>query len=249
METNTYITIPLYNNLPLSGDTPELYVHLPQHTQQSVKAVVICGGGGFNQVNLDHEGHQFAEWLNTKGIAGIVLKYRLPKGDKTITEKDLRQAIKIVRERADEWNIDNHHIGAAGFSIGGHAVSLVATKEEKESKLNFTMFFYSVISMSDRLTHKASREKLLGSNLSKEDIKNYSSENFISVSTPKALIMASDDDSVVSPLNGVIYYEMLKEFNIPASLYIFPTGGHAWGMKKEFKYHNEMLSLIEAWLK
>lgn len=246
---NTYITIPLYNDLTTTDNIPELYVHLPQHIQQPSKAVVICGGGGFNQVNLEHEGHQFAEWLNSKGVAGIVLKYRLPGGNKTITEMDMRQAVKVVRERATEWNIDNRGIGAAGFSIGGHAISLVAVKEEEESKLDFTMFFYSVVSMSDELTHKPSREKLLGKSPTKEEIENYSSENFISASTPKALIMASDDDSVVSPLNGVVYYQKLKEYNIPASLYIFPTGGHSWGMKRDFTYHKEMLDLIEAWLK
>lgn len=246
---NNYITIPLYKEIQESNTIPEIYVYLPHAAKRPTKAVIVCGGGGFNQVNLDHEGHLFAQWLNTIEVAGIVLNYRLPNGDKHIPEMDLRQAVKIVRERALEWNIDKLYIGAAGFSIGGHAVSLLAVKEEKESKLDFTMLFYAVISMSDNLAHKPSREKLLGKNPDKDEIEYYSSENYISGSTPKSLIMSSDDDIAVSPLNGVIYYENLKKHNIPASLHIFPSGGHGWGMKKDFPYHQSMLDLVESWMK
>ncbi len=245
----TYITLPLYDKQKESEVVPEIYVHLPKGVEQPTKAIVICGGGGFNQVNLDHEGHQFAQWLNSIGVAGIVLNYRLPHGDKSITEKDLRQAVRIVREKAAEWNIDSSNIGAAGFSIGGHAVTLLAVREEKESKLDFTMLFYSVVSMTEALTHKPCREKLLGKNPAQEDLDYYSSEKHVSSTTPKCMIMACNDDAIVSPLNGVAYYTKLKEHNVSASLYIFPTGGHAWGMKEDFLYHNEMLSLVETWLK
>lgn len=246
-----YLTIPLYADKKVDTALAEIYVYLPQDAKYPTKVVVICGGGGFNQVNLDHEGHQFAEWLNTIGVAGIVLNYRLPhidRGDKTITEKDLRQAVKIVRENASEWNIDNDNVGAAGFSIGGHAATLLAVRELEESKVNFTMLFYSVVDMSDSLTHKPSREKLLGVIPTEEDIDYYSSIRHVSPSTPKCLIMACDDDTVVSPLNGVSYYMKLKEFDVPAALHIFPTGGHAWGMKKDFQYHAEFLSLTQKWL-
>lgn len=240
----TYITVPLYSKSLI----PEIYVYLPQQTQPA-KAVIICGGGGFNHVNLKHEGHQFAQWLNTIGVAGIVLNYRLPNGIKEVVECDLRQAVKVVRSKAADWNIDPQQIGAAGFSIGGLAVSLVAVREEMESKLDFTMLFYSIVSMTDELTHKPSREKLLGLNPSEEDINYFSSEKNVSASTPRCLIMSSNDDNVVSPLNGVTYYQKLKEYNIPAALHVFASGGHGWGMRKEFPYREEMLSLVEKWIK
>lgn len=242
-----FLTIPLYEEIE-TGQNSELYVYLPQIKDKSVKAVIICGGGGFNKVNTDHEGHQFAQWLNTIGVAGIVLNYRLPNGNKEIPEKDLRQAVKIVRSNAKAWNINEEAIGAAGFSIGGHAISLLAVKEEKESKLDFTMFFYTVISMSDKLTHKPSRERLLGTAFDNKEIEQYSSENFVSPSTPQALLMACDDDGVVNPLNSILYYNKLKENNIPASLYIFASGGHGWGMNSDFIYHDEFLSLVQKWL-
>lgn len=233
---NAYITVPLYDDCQQSDIVPEIYVYLPKSSQQPAKAVAISGGGGFNQVNLEHEGHQFAQWLCSIGVAGIVLNYRLPQGDKLITEADLRQAVRIVRKNAEKWHLDKNNIGAAGFSIGGHAVSLLAVREEFDSKLDFTMLFYSVVTMGDKLTHLPSRNRLLGENPTEEDIEYYSSVQHISPSTPNCLLIACDDDAVVSPLNGVQYYEALKHCNIPASLYIFPSGGHGWGMKKEFLY-------------
>lgn len=242
-----YIKVPLYEDI--EGRMAEMYVYLCNNVHQLSKAIIILGGGGFNQVNLDHEGHQFAQWLNNIGVVGIVLNYRQPNEDKEITEMDLREAVRIVRLRSEEWNIDRHHIGAAGFSIGGHAVSLVAVREEEGSKLDFTMLFYSVTDMSDKLTHIPSRDKLLGNNPSDTEIHFYSSSKFISEATPRALIMACDDDKVVSPLNSVLYYEGLKKFNVPSSLCIFPFGGHGWGMREDFPFHKEMLSIIETWLR
>lgn len=245
---NNLLTLSLYDKAGDREATPEIYVYLPPKPAVRTKAVVICGGGGYNQVNLEHEGRQFAQWLNSINVAGIVLNYRLPHGNKALPEKDLRQAVKMVRAHASEWNIDPQQIGAAGFSIGGHAVSRVAVKLEEASKLNFTMLFYSVVSMSDQLTHKPSRERLLGTSPSQEELKDYSSELHVSASTPPSLIMASDDDQVVSSLNAVTYYEKLKAHNIPASLHIFPSGGHAWGMKEDFLYHQELLMLISKWI-
>lgn len=247
---NRFLTLPLYNidEVNISEYIPEIYVYLPQNQASSTKAIVISGGGGFNKVNLDHEGHQFAQWLNTINIAGVVVNYRMPHGDKSIPEADLRQAVRLVRKHAEEWNINPLQIGGAGFSIGGHAITRLATKEEAGSKLNFTLLFYSVISMTDQLTHIPSRDKLLGISPAMDVLNSYSSENNVTSSTPPALIMASDDDQVVSPLNGVVYYEKLKMNNIPASLHIFSSGGHGWGMKKEFLYHREMLAIVSQWL-
>lgn len=242
-----YIKVPLYEDI--EGRMAEMYVYLCNNVHHLSKAIIILGGGGFNQVNLDHEGHQFAQWLNRIGVVGIVLNYRLPNGDKEVTEMDLREAVKTVRAKANEWNIDRANIGAAGFSIGGHAVSLVAVRGKKDSKLDFTMLFYPVTDMSDKLTHIPSRNKLLGNNPNEVEIDYYSSNKLISESTPKSLIMACDDDKVVSPLNSVLYYEGLKKFNVPSSLCIFPFGGHGWGMREDFPFHKEMLSIIETWLR
>lgn len=249
LDMNTSITISLYDQVESLIEIPEMYVYLPKTAIHPTKAVVICGGGGFNQVNIDHEGRQFAEWLVTIGIAGIVLNYRFPKGSMYLSETDLIKSIEIIKSKASEWNINKNNIGAAGFSIGGHIVATLATKREYASKPNFTLLFYPVISMRDNLTHEPSRKRLLGNAYSEKDIMKYSIEDHVSSRTPKALIMCSDDDKAVSSLNSIIYYERLKFNNIPSALYVFPVGGHGWGMKEEFIFHNEMLSLVEKWLK
>lgn len=246
---DTFITVPLCDQHDDQiAAISEMYVYLPKAAIHPAKAVVICGGGGFNQVNTDHEGRQFAQWLAKIGIAGIVLNYRLPQKHMYLSEIDLRQSIKIIRSKASEWNIDRRNIGAAGFSIGGHIVATLATRIEEASKLDFSLLFYPVISMSDNLTHKPSREKLLDISCSKEEIDYYSVEKHVSSTTPRCLIMCNDDDTAVSPLNSILYYEQLKLNNIPSALYIFPLGGHGWGMKKEFVFHKEMLVLVEKWL-
>lgn len=245
-----YKTESIFDDRIRSDTMPEMYIHIPEKVQQASKVIIICSGGGFNKVNLDHEGHQFAEWLNSLNIVGCVLNYSLPDGtDKHITEKDLRQAVRFVKNNAGKWGLDKPSIGAAGFSIGGHAVSLVATKVESDSKLDFSMLFYSVTSMQDKITHISSRNKLLGSDPSKEEIYNFTALNHISEKTPPCFVMACSDDSIVSPLNSVLYYERLLKHNVPATLYIFPKGGHAWGMNKDFQYHAEILSLLEKWIK
>lgn len=244
----SYLTVPLYED-NIEGFAPEMYVYLAkQRYGKQSKAVVISGGGGFNHVNLEHEGHQFAQWLSSIGVAGIVLNYRLPNGRKDVTESDCRQAVRLVRKYADEWSIDKSNIGAAGFSIGGHAVALLSVCPEIDSMLNFTMLFYSVVSMKDELTHLPSRTRLLGEDPRDEDIMFYSPLSFVSENTSRCLIMASDDDSVVSSLNSIKYYEELKKNNIPSALCIFPSGGHGWGMKEDFPYHEEMLSIVKKWI-
>lgn len=244
----SYLTLPLYEG-NIEGAIPEIYVYLPQQRTDTLsKAVIISGGGGFNHVNLEHEGHQFAQWLSSIGIAGIVLNYRLPNGQKDMTEVDCRQAVRLVRKYADEWNIDKSNIGAAGFSIGGHAVAMLSVCPEEDSMLNFTILFYSVVSMKDELTHLPSRDKLLGEEPREEDIMFYSPLGFVSDKSAKCLILASDDDKVVSPLNSVKFYKALKKNNVRAGLCIYPSGGHGWGMKEDFLYHDEMLSIVKKWI-
>lgn len=245
---NTCITIPLYDHAEGQTNIPEIFVYLPDSIPNPTKAVVICGGGGFNQVNIDHEGKQFAQWLTTIGIAGIVLDYRLPKDGIYLSEIDLIKSIELIESKSSEWNIDKNMIGAAGFSIGGHIVATLASQKEPECRPKFTLLFYPVISMRDNLTHEPSRNKLLGNIYTEKDIMKYSIEDHVSQSTPKSLIMCSDDDKAVSTLNSTTYYERLKFNNIPSALYVFPVGGHGWGMKKEFVYHDEMLTLVEKWL-
>lgn len=231
--------------------SPELTIYLPEQNKRTGKAVVICPGGGYAGLASHHEGTLFAEWLNQQGIAAFILKYRMPNKHKEIPLHDAQQAMRYVREHAKEYQIQSNKIGIAGFSAGGHLAATASTHfatEGTSTRPDFSILFYPVITM-DIATHGGSRLNLLGDNPSPIDIHIYSNEKQININTPPAILLLSDDDKVVLPENSIRYYQALKANDINASLYIFPEGGHGWGLRKEFKYHQQVTDLLAAWLK
>lgn len=231
---------------------PQMIVYLPDSINNKKKAVIICPGGAYAGVAIDHEGHQFAKWLNLQGITAIILKYRMPNGHKEVPLDDFGQAIRYVRSKGVEWNIADKDmrtkVGVAGFSAGGHLASTVSTHyASNDLRPDFTTLFYPVITMGE-YTHEGSRDNLLGDNPTANDIMYYSSEDHINEQTPPAILLLSDDDTVVVPRNSIMYYDALKNHGIPSVMYVFPEGGHGWGMNSDFKYHEEMLNLLKQWL-
>jgi acetyl esterase/lipase len=230
---------------------PEMSVYLPDKAVNTGLAVIICPGGGYGGLAIGHEGVQFAEWLNKQGIAGIVLKYRLPNKHKEIPLDDAQQAIRYVREHADELGIKENKIGIAGFSAGGHLAATASThfaSTGTSTRPDFSILFYPVITM-EIVTHGGSKKNLLGDKPSDADIHTFSNEKQVGVNTPPAILLLSDDDKSVLPINSIAYYEALKKNDIPATMYIFPQGGHGWGMRDSFTYHTQMLTLLQMWLK
>jgi acetyl esterase/lipase len=232
---------------------PEMIVYLPKQSSNEKMAVIICPGGGYARLAIEHEGHLFAQWLQSQGIAGIVLKYRMPNKHKEVPLEDFQQAMMYVRSNAVEWGLVDSNmqtkIGVAGFSAGGHLASTASTHySSPDLRPDFSILFYPVITMGC-YTHEGSRDNLLGENPSANDVMYYSNEMRVNNQTPPTILLLSDNDGSVSPLNSIMYYKSLKENNVQASMYIFPEGGHGWGMRSDFKYHNEMLTLLKDWLK
>lgn len=229
---------------------PTITIFSPPKEINNKMAVIICPGGGYTILASHHEGTEFAQWLNTQGITAFVLKYRLPNKHKTVPLDDAQQAIRYVREHAQELNIDVNKVGIAGFSAGGHLASTASTHYDVPGtnvRPDFSILFYPVITMGEA-THKGSRKNLFGENPSSDDIYLYSNEKQINKDTPPAILLLSDDDKTVLPVNSTSYYDALKSNNVSASMYIFPEGGHGWGMRKSFKYHQQMLDLLQMWL-
>ncbi|MGL4992942.1 MAG: alpha/beta hydrolase [Bacteroidales bacterium] len=220
----------------------------PLSDKNSGKAVIICPGGGYRIEAIDHEGYDFARWLASEGITGIVLKYRLPYGVKEIPLTDAQETIKLIRGKSKELGIDPSKIGICGFSAGGHLASTAGTHFDHDNRPDFMILFYPVISMADGIGHKGSRENLLGINADSTTISLYSNANRVTSSTPPTLILLSDDDKSVIPQNSIEFYTALKRENIPSSLYIFPQGGHGWGFRESFEYHNQVKDLILKWI-
>ncbi|MDR1780982.1 MAG: alpha/beta hydrolase [Tannerella sp.] len=231
--------------------TPELTIWLPEKSKANGKAVVICPGGGYAGLASHHEGTQLAQWLNTQGIAGVVLKYRMPNKHKEVPLDDAQQAIRYVRSHAAELGVNPSSIGIAGSSAGGHLASTASTHfttSGVSSRPDFAILFYPVITM-DIATHGGSRANLLGDNPSQSDLYVFSNEKQVNNNTPPTLLLLSDDDTVVLPENSIRYYKALKDNGVKAAMYIFPVGGHGWGMREDFVYHRQVVELMAAWLK
>lgn len=229
-------------------DTAKVTVYLPEAKLANGKAIVICPGGGYQSLSMEHEGHDWAQFLNGQGIAAIVLKYRMPHGRYQVPIEDAEEAMRLVRRNATAWNIDGQKIGIMGFSAGGHLAATVATLSTKDAAPNFQALFYPVITMDPSFTHKGSHDNLLGRDAKKKLEREYSCDQQVTRVTPRAFIALSDDDHVVLPANGANYYLECYRHDVPATLHIYPSGGHGWGFSQSFPSHIEMLLDFKAWL-
>ena len=200
-------------------------------------ALVICPGGGYGGLVTGAEGHGIAEWLNGHGITGVVLEYRLPKGNAFVPLLDAQRAIRTVRSRAREWGIDPQRIGIIGFSAGGHLASTAGTHfdggdlksadaiERVGCRPDFMVLVYPVISMG-AAGHQGSRNNLLGADAKPEMAELFSNEKRITAKTPPAFLAHALDDRVVPPDNSRMFYEALRSSGVEAKYLELPTGGH-----------------------
>lgn len=242
------------NGIP-KGDSRSAIMNNPSLTiypakKPNGKAIMMCPGGGYGWLAMDHEGHAMGDWMNGLGITYIVLQYRMPVGNHEIPLSDAEQAIRLVREHATEWNINPHKIGIMGASAGGHLASTLATHySSKETRPDFQILFYPVITMDESYTHGGSRVNLLGENPTKELVEKYSNELQVTPDTPKAFIFLSSDDDAVPAANGVNYYMALVRNKVSASLHAYPIGGHGWGYGDGFIYKRQWTEELEKWLR
>lgn len=230
------------------ADTARVRVYLPDAKRATGRAVVICPGGGYSHLAMDHEGYQWGAFFNNLGIAAIVLKYRMPHGKYEVPISDAEEAMRLVRRNAAKWHIRANDVGIMGFSAGGHLASTIATHAVKDAKPDFQILFYPVITMDPAFTHQGSHDNLLGKDAKKKTEDKYSSDMQVTRVTPRAFIALSDDDHAVVPANGVNYYVECYRHDVPASLHVYPSGGHGWGIRDSFKYHIEMELELRAWL-
>lgn len=239
----------------------EIYVYLPKIGVNTGAAVVICPGGGYIMEAMDHEGYNMAEWLVQQGVAGIVLKYRLPYGHDQIPLEDAQRAIRIVRAKAKEWGINQSKIGIAGSSAGGHLASTVGTHfdlgkpdstdplEKLSCRPDFMLLLYPVITFDEEFGHMGSRINLIGPGNKWDLVEKYSNERQVSSQTPPAFLVLADDDNVVPPQNSIEFYMALKKYKIPAEIHIFRDGGHGFGMNKKNLPVDQWPNLFAQWMK
>ena len=245
--------------------TPQLWYYPSTHPKKEGAAVLVIPGGGYKNLAFEHEGIKVAEWLNKIGISAFVLMYRTPhwesKPCKTkVALLDAQRALQIIAENAKQWNIDSAKIGIIGFSAGGHLAATLSnhfdfissgkSTDKKSYRPSFCILVYPVISMKDKLTHLGSKNSLLGSFPTDEEVHFFSNELQISAEkTPPTLLIHAIDDAVVIPENSILYHETLQENKIPTRLHLMDKGGHGFGIKNAAAPTNSWLNVTKEWLK
>lgn len=229
----------------LNISRPQIYAYPLGDAPNSRAAIVILPGGSYRGVSLVKEGFEVAEQLNAFGIAAFVVKYRTPSDAHMLDKKigplqDAQQALKLVRERAREWNVDPARVGLMGFSAGGHLAAMASTRfarpvlpgaTAEQVRPDFLILAYPVISFEDAITHRVSREMLLGSVTTRELIEKYSIERHVTAQTPPTFLMHAADDRSVPVANSLRFFEALQAAKVPSQLIVYPAGGHGFGLK------------------
>ncbi len=240
---------------------PTLEIYLPEKEKATGAAVVIVPGGGYRIVSYTNEGTDIASEFTKMGVAAFILKYRLPS-DKTMTDKtigplqDAQMAIKTVRSRAKEWGIDTAKVGIIGFSAGGHLASTAGThfdtpvidnKEKINLRPDFMILVYPVISLTEELMHKGSRDNLIGDAPAEELTRKYSNDQQVSAQTPPTMLIHASDDKTVKVQNSLRFYEALVKNGVSAEMHIYPKGGHGFGIGPD-RAPDHWTDRVQHWL-
>lgn len=235
------IKVALWNKHAPNGDNSfepsETWITVHRPEKGNGAAVVICPGGGYGGLVTGAEGHGIATWLNSHGITGIVLEYRLPKGRAMVPLLDAQRAMRTVRSRAGEWSIDPNRIGIIGFSAGGHLASTAGTHfdlgipnatdplERTSCRPDFLILIYPVIMFNEK-THQGSMKNLLGANPSPQQVEWFSSEKQVTSTTPPTFLAHAQNDRVVPPDHSKAFHEALQGKGVVSQYLELPTGDH-----------------------
>ena len=245
---------------------PDIAVYFPSKWNFTGQAVLVIPGGGYHASSYTWEGTDVAKWLNANGIVAAVLKYRLPNDTTTNIVRykspmlDASRALRIIRANAEKWKINKNKVGVMGFSAGGHLASTLGTHFDEEktridaidslsSRPDFMILMYPVISMDSEITHKGSKNNLLGKNPPNELINYYSTEKHVTPNTPTTFIVAASDDKVVKVQNSILFYEALIKQGVDAEMHIYKKGGHGFGLANGIDYLTTWRKRFLDWIK
>jgi len=245
------------------ADKPALTIYLPQESKAPTAAVVICPGGGYGALAMDHEGHQIAQWFNSLGVAGFIVDYRhRGKGySHPAPLQDAQRAIRTVRARAAEWNVDPAKIGIMGFSAGGHLASTAGTHfdqgnpaaddrvEQVSCRPDFMILCYPVVMFDEKYTHRGSQQNLLGKDADPALVRSLSSEKQVTRETPPTFLFHTDEDKGVPAENSVSFYLALRSAGVPAELHVYQRGPHGIGLGAKVPGTSEWPKACENWMR
>lgn len=243
-------------------DQPSLSIYPAAKSPKVPTGVVVCPGGGYTHLAMDHEGAQIAAWLNSHGIAAFVLKYRLgPKYHHPVELWDAQRAIRYVRAHASEWGLETNRIGIWGFSAGGHLASTAGTHfdagdpsatdslNRQSSRPDFMVLAYPVVTLEDPYAHVGSRNNLLGETPDPSLIEFLSNERQVTAQTPPTFLFHTTDDTVVPVENSVQFYMALRKAGVPAEMHIYLKGRHGVGLAQSDPVLRTWPDRLADWLR
>lgn len=243
-------------------DRPSLTLFLPAPSRANGAAVVICPGGGYGFLAIDHEGQQIGEWLNARGVAAFMLRYRIaPRYHHPAPLQDVQRALRTVRARAAEWRVDPQRIGVWGFSAGGHLASTAGTHfdaggpqaedpiDRVSCRPDFMVLSYPVITLSPPYTHLGSRDNLLGKDPDPRLVERFSNEKQVTSATPPTFLFHTTTDEAVPVENSVLFYLALRKAGVPAEMHIYEKGPHGVGLAAADPILSTWPKHLEDWMR
>jgi acetyl esterase/lipase len=242
------------------ADKPSLTLYLPAADEATGTAVVVCPGGGYGALAMDHEGKQVAEWLNRQGIAAFILKYRLAPYRHPAPLQDAQRALRTVRARAKEWHLDPQRVGIWGFSAGGHLASTAGTHFDEGNpkaddpiaqvscRPDFLILSYPVITMKLPTTHGGSRHNLLGDHPDEALVESLCNDQQVTAQTPPTFLFHTNADKAVLPENSILFYLALHKAGVPAELHIYESGQHGVGLAQKAPVLSTWPERLRDWL-
>lgn len=244
------------------ADKPSITIYTPEKSETPRAAVVVCPGGGYGHLAMDHEGLQIAQWFNARGVTAVVLKYRLgPRYHHPAPLQDVQRAIRTVRHDAATLGVDPKLIGVMGFSAGGHLASCAATLfdagdasaadlvDRESSRPDFAVLCYPVIDLSSAVAHAGSRRNLLGDKPDPELVQSLSTQTRVTPQTPPTFLFHTNSDKGVPPENSVMFYMALRKAGVPAEMHIYQNGPHGVGLGTKDRVLATWPARLEDWLK
>jgi acetyl esterase/lipase len=244
------------------ADRPTLTFYPANGNQTARTGVLIAPGGGYGHLAMNHEGRQVANWFNAMGISAFVLKYRLgPRYRHPIELGDAQRALRLLRFRATEFQLDPNRLGMMGFSAGGHLAATAATHfdhgngqandpiDRMDCRPDFVILAYPVISFQPAITHPGSVGNLLGEKPDPRLVDDLSNELRVTAQTPPTFLFHTSTDPVVPVANSLHFYEALRKAQVPVELHIFEVGPHGVGLALEDPSLGQWPGLLRQWLR